>query len=223
MTFFVVYDRATKPAKSCQPGAKALMAWCLANTTATNLGCYVNRPIRGGSSLSVHAEGRALDLGFPSREGGTPAGWNLAHRLVAAHRDLGVQYVIYARRQWLATKPGWRSYSGASAHNEHIHVELNRAAAQALTADMITEALGGQPMTEQQTEAVRQIQQTLIDLGYELPKFGADGDPGPETLAAFASAMADLERLAQKVDEQPHDDKAIADAARALFAAVNTR
>ena len=42
------------------------MAWCLATyDNASNLGIYVCRPVRGGTSKSVHADGRADDVAFP--------------------------------------------------------------------------------------------------------------------------------------------------------------
>ncbi|MCZ7974345.1 N-acetylmuramoyl-L-alanine amidase [Agrobacterium salinitolerans] len=42
---------------------------------------------------------------------------------------------------------------------------------------------------------VRDVQQRLISLGIPLPKFGADGDAGGETLAAINKALDELETL----------------------------
>jgi peptidoglycan hydrolase-like protein with peptidoglycan-binding domain len=39
-------------------------------------------------------------------------------------------------------------------------------------------------------EAVRELQQRLVALGYELPRFGVDGDLGEETLGAVSQALA---------------------------------
>ncbi|MBB3947699.1 hypothetical protein GGQ73_003670 [Rhizobium skierniewicense] len=39
---------------------------------------------------------------------------------------------------------------------------------------------------------VRDVQQRLIALGFPLPKYGADGDPGGETLSAVNSALDEL-------------------------------
>ncbi len=193
MTFPIAYHPATQNAGRCQPGAQALMNWCLTNTTATNLGCYANRRIRGGTRLSVHAAGRALDLGFPYTRGGTPEGWELANLLREHHADLGVQYLIYARRQWTATRnrDGWRRYNGLSAHYEHIHAELNRYAAPALTREMINNTLGD-TMKPYQIEAVTAIQQALAAADYDLGPTGVDGDPGPATATAVTQALADL-------------------------------
>lgn len=42
---------------------------------------------------------------------------------------------------------------------------------------------------------VREVQQRLISLGIPLPKYGADGDAGGETLAAINRALDELETL----------------------------
>jgi N-acetylmuramoyl-L-alanine amidase len=42
---------------------------------------------------------------------------------------------------------------------------------------------------------VQSLQRRLIALGFPLPKFGADGDPGAETLAAIGVALDELERV----------------------------
>lgn len=199
--FPVVYQRATTPGTRCQPGASALLRWCLDNTTATNLGCFVVRPVRGGSALSTHAEGRAVDLGFPYTIGGTPAGWRLAELLREHHADLGVQYLIYARKQWTATRnaDGWRDYTGASAHYEHIHAELNRTAAEQLTGAMIDETLQGATPMPDRSELIAEHQRELISLGYQLGSTGPsgkgdDGDYGPKTRAAD-------KRMSERVNE----------------------
>jgi len=40
-------------------------------------------------------------------------------------------------------------------------------------------------------EAVKKLQQRLLDLGYKLPKYGADGDYGNETVAAVKAFQKD--------------------------------
>lgn len=42
---------------------------------------------------------------------------------------------------------------------------------------------------------VQALQRRLIALGFPLPKFGADGDPGAETLAAMGKALDELVSL----------------------------
>jgi hypothetical protein len=143
MSFPVVYQPATTVAKACQPGAKALMAWCLENyPPGSNLGCYNPRNVRGGVALSLHAEGRAIDVGFPvSRPDGHHMGQLLAAHMAKHHADLGVQCVIFARRIWSNTHPTWRPYTGAADHFDHVHIELTREAAAGLTTDIIRQTL----------------------------------------------------------------------------------
>ncbi|WP_457660169.1 MULTISPECIES: peptidoglycan recognition protein family protein [Sinorhizobium] len=42
---------------------------------------------------------------------------------------------------------------------------------------------------------VQVLQRRLIALGYPLPKYGADGDPGGETIAAVNAALDEIEKL----------------------------
>src|SRR5687768_1480064 len=42
---------------------------------------------------------------------------------------------------------------------------------------------------------VQSLQRRLIALGFPLPKFGADGDPGAETLVALGAALDEIERV----------------------------
>lgn len=52
-------------------------------------------------------------------------------------------------------------------------------------------------------KAVRQVQKALVKLGYELPKFGVDGDLGHETLAALQEFALDHGRSEKKL---PNED-----------------
>jgi len=154
--FPVVYERASAPSGGPRPGAKALMRWCLEHyTDATNLGIYNPRRVRGSSSAwSIHAEGRAIDVGFPVVEpGGDPDGGELADRLVEHATELGVQQVIWARRIWRNTRPGWRSYGGTSPHLDHIHAELTRAAGNDLIYNQVSRILAKEdPVNDHQIE-----------------------------------------------------------------------
>jgi hypothetical protein len=55
----------------------------------TNLGVYVNRPMRASSQLSVHATGRAVDLGYQNRDNAL-ALWNF---LIANTKQLGIEEI----------------------------------------------------------------------------------------------------------------------------------
>lgn len=51
------------PARGARPGTKQFQALMVYLFGMRSLGIYANRSVRGGSSLSVHATGRACDLG----------------------------------------------------------------------------------------------------------------------------------------------------------------
>lgn len=142
---FATWQAATRNAGSARPGARALMDWCLREyPAARNLGIYNHRPVRGSTSLSVHSEGRALDVGFPVVGGKAHAdGHALLRRLGSHGRSLGIQTIIWDRRIYSARSPEGRAYTGVSPHVDHLHVEQTREAAESLTAATIVRLLGG--------------------------------------------------------------------------------
>lgn len=144
--------RGYEPAQHCTdgptPGAKALMAWFLgafAGQGGKNLGIFNCRTVRGGTTTSLHGEGRACDLGINPH--GAPYGTLLAERLRLSSAELGIQCIIWHRRIWSGAYPdsGWRSYSGTNPHVDHLHVELSRAAAGSLTPIRIQQVFAPAP------------------------------------------------------------------------------
>jgi hypothetical protein len=142
--------RGYQAAKSCtngpQPGNKALMSWFLGaygGRGGKNLGIFNCRTVRGGTTTSLHGEGRADDLGINPH--GAAWGWEVANALRAHSAELGVQCLIYARKIWSGSYPdaGWRDYTGLADHFDHIHVELTWDAARTLSVPRINEVLGG--------------------------------------------------------------------------------
>lgn len=121
------------------------MAWALDHhPKARNLGIYNCRNVRGGSSMSCHAEGRALDVGFPMVGGrGSAAGRELVKQLLPRAAALGIQTVIYDRVIYSAKSPKGRRYTGSNPHYDHVHIELTRMAAEKLTKATIKAALVG--------------------------------------------------------------------------------
>jgi hypothetical protein len=113
VTFAVVYDPAARDSGGPTVGARLLMAAIVRRyPPGTNLGIYNPRDQRGSSALSLHAEGRAIDIGYPfpdddggvgvdvqdladvveeavaevfdgAGDGASPAGHPVANRLVA--------------------------------------------------------------------------------------------------------------------------------------------
>jgi hypothetical protein len=133
-----------------QPGARALRDAILARPeydAAYSLGIYLCRDSSGGGgSLSLHAEGRAWDCGFPGEC--HPQGHALAAFLIAHADYLGVQRVIFCRREWGGLdargrfEDFWEPYSGLSAHTDHLHIELNWEAALSLTVAKVNTLFG---------------------------------------------------------------------------------
>lgn len=91
---------------------------------------YACRQIRGGSGLSVHATGRALDIFVATRGGAADnaRGDQLANWLVENAEAIGVQAIIWDRSTWRPGR-GDSCYNGQHPHNDHIHVEITREAA----------------------------------------------------------------------------------------------
>lgn len=146
------------PARSCTGwptrGAKALMAWWLGaygGRGATNLGIYNCRVIDGSSSLSLHAEGRAADLGCPV---GNDWSWAVAEFLRRNSKALRIQLIIHNKQVWSANQPdaGWRRYTGKNPHTDHLHVEITPDGADNLTVADINAAAGEVPPAPPATE-----------------------------------------------------------------------
>jgi len=82
------------------------------------MGAYNNRNVRGGSSKSMHAYGRAFDIGSNAKTMSQIAEWLRTHAN-------NLQYVIYNRR---IAGPGmgkpWRHYSGQNPHYDHVHADF---------------------------------------------------------------------------------------------------
>lgn len=88
-------------------------------------GIFDCRNVRGGSTLSVHACGRAIDFAPSSRA----AGDALAAWLTGPEGPSDIQGVIWYRHAWgFQTHHGWVAYYGDDPHTSHLHIETNRAA-----------------------------------------------------------------------------------------------
>ncbi len=99
---------------------------------------YNCRNVRGGSGLSVHATGRAVDIFIPTLRGGAAdnsKGDVIASWLVENADRIGVQMIIWDRTIWKASggTPRDRCYAGTHPHNDHVHVELSLPASHMAT------------------------------------------------------------------------------------------
>lgn len=195
------YQAAAKCTSGPTTGAKALMSWFLgayADDGGKNLGIFNCRPVRGGKNTSLHGEGRAGDLGVNPH--GAAWGWEVANFLVQNSAELGVQCVIYARKIWSGSYPdkGWRDYTGAADHFDHLHVELTWWGAQNLTVALINAEAGTKPLPPPPPPAASSPSGRLLQRGSKgadvealqrrlnrdygsYSKLKPDGDFGPAT------------------------------------------
>lgn len=125
------YDKPTRCTHSCQIGLVRLLNDILKRWPGTqNWGCENCRQVAGGSGLSLHSEGRAIDVGIPSllkNYGDEIFNWAIVHA-----EELGLQEIIWYGHIWSCQKPYVRLYRyGPSyrdktlAHRDHVHIGLN--------------------------------------------------------------------------------------------------
>lgn len=138
---FVYYDGS---GRSCSGGATE-GATALGSFVRTHFGGLMNldvpgdgvqiyncRPVRGGSGLSLHSEGRAVDIFIPTRAGAADnaRGDTIANWLAENAEYIGIQMIIWDRTIWRTSRtPHSRCYGGSHPHHDHVHVELTREAA----------------------------------------------------------------------------------------------
>jgi hypothetical protein len=133
-------------AKQCQPGAVALsQAMERLYPSLFNMegpyGCYNYRNVTGGSTPSVHGEGRALDVGNAINGQVIPdlklLNHNLTRRLAANYETIGIQLIIFDAETFHCERGFWRSFTSGNGglHRDHAHIELTWEAAKNLTVE----------------------------------------------------------------------------------------
>lgn len=144
--FDLTYERATGPSTGPQPGTVLLQNHIIKLWPRTwSKGIFNPRVIRGTENRnpprwSIHAEGRAVDIGVSLAASGEIVGDEIANWLTRYAEALGIQYFIWNRQSWSASR-GWTAYGGgAGAHRDHLHIEQTRLAAATLTESMLPEA-----------------------------------------------------------------------------------
>lgn len=176
----MTWDPVGKNCLARQPGTEALMAVLVADYRTANSGTFQCRQIKGSTTLSFHAEGRAGDTsGYPDRMR------VVADLLVQYAEALGVQEVIYDHQRWSTDDgtPGWEPFGGVDPHTSHVHWSLTWAGAKGLTEESVRTILGGNmPLTPDDLAAISKIveAQILAHLGH-LGK-NSDGDPRKTTI-----------------------------------------
>lgn len=133
------WEAATYDSKGPMPGATALLNYLMETFPGTfSLGIYNYRRVRGGSSLSIHSEGRAIDLGVQVNDEGKRLG-DSVFRLIAPNAiELGIQAIAWYERWWSASSPDSRGHNN---HFDHLHIELTRNAGANLTREKIEAAV----------------------------------------------------------------------------------
>jgi hypothetical protein len=140
---FAPFQAAGSRCLGTQVGASRLMAYIVNERRdgARNWGIYACRRIAGTTRVSVHSEGRALDIGFSGVS--NPAGTRLVNALLPHVGKLGIQVIIWNRRIWSRANPRGATYRGASPHTDHVHIELGWPAARGLTTATIRAVMRG--------------------------------------------------------------------------------
>jgi N-acetylmuramoyl-L-alanine amidase len=152
------YDTTgTACARGPQPGTIRLRDEFRRRYAGRSMGIFNCRNVVGGTRLSLHGEGRALDWGLNASD---PAECAAADAIVAellatdaagnTHalaRRMGIQEIIWNRQIWSAGRAaqGLRPYGGTNPHTDHIHVGQNHDGAQARTSFWTTAAAPAAP------------------------------------------------------------------------------
>lgn len=118
----------------------------------TPLGIYNCRRIAGSTSWSLHAEGRALDVGVTGADAVSVG--ELLEQLLAAG-DGFLQRIIFNHRVYDAASPTGRAFTGTNPHTDHMHIELSWPGASLLIQPALQE---GSDMTPAEVAVVvRQV------------------------------------------------------------------
>lgn len=136
------YQGATYDSGGEAPGARALMDYVTEKFPLSDdsFGIYNYRHIGNDPSkpLSVHSEGRALDIKVPETTDGKSTGDRIFMLLASNAPELGIQAIAWYSQWFSAKSPDGR---GHSDHFDHLHVELTREAGGALTDESVANIL----------------------------------------------------------------------------------
>jgi hypothetical protein len=115
-----------------QPAPRALWQLIHQNFPQTrNDGIYNNRNIAGTHTPSLHAEGRALDIGLSvSHPDEKLIGDQLFKVFIDSATPVGFQELIWNHQIWSTARPHIHRYTGHDPHTGHIHAGFTRTASQ---------------------------------------------------------------------------------------------
>lgn len=112
-------DNLVAPFNSCSPNLQSLLRYDQKTFGAVSLGCHVDRPVRGGTSMSEHAWGAALDERFPSRQITIDnMNWKIS---MSAELGINAIHDYTTHRIWYPSK-GWHSANIQSGDWTHTSV-----------------------------------------------------------------------------------------------------
>jgi hypothetical protein len=175
---------------SAQPGAVALRDALMPRFQGCfDVGIYNCRGSSAGGSLSTHAEGRAWDAGFPGECHSN--GFALATFLIANAAHLGVQRIIWCRKNWGGIdsqgnfKDYWVPYGGPHPHTDHLHIELTWHAAKTLTRQAIELLFAQQQQEEEGMQKVMKAswggsRHDIFGIGYDAKVYHAWSEGGTD-------------------------------------------
>lgn len=132
------YTGYDKTASAKMEGTERFVYLCNRRWSFKNLGTLVVRQMRSGQGMSVHATGRAADIGFANTKAGRADAVEAMLWFVKYYKELGIEEVhdygglINGTWQgWRCNrkgKPGWLKWTdtnnGGSKNGRWIHVEL---------------------------------------------------------------------------------------------------
>ena len=115
-----------------QPAPLAVWKMTEANfPNARYLGIYVRRNIAGTNTRSLHAEGRALDIGLKvSHSTEKMIGDGLFDIFARIGGRIGLQEAIWNQEIWRSGNPVVHRYTGQNPHTDHVHVGFTRNGSQ---------------------------------------------------------------------------------------------
>lgn len=104
-----------------QKGTIALQNAFVKKYGVGTFGIYCYRKVRGGTKMSVHAEGRAWDCKVYADKD-LDKGNAIYKKLQDKHLELGIEKVIWNRKVWTPAD-GESDYTGLNPHIDHLHIE----------------------------------------------------------------------------------------------------
>jgi hypothetical protein len=151
MAYFPVTTVEALKTKGPRSGAVALLA-VLRERIGDNPGrdknvdgIYNRRRIRGGVGWSVHAGGRAIDLGVKDTPLGKQLGDFMTVALMQKATLLGIQMIIWHGKAYYPdgrVKNLTRKADKSADHRDHLHIELTPHAADNVTREWVNGVLG---------------------------------------------------------------------------------